>query len=209
MKTSLFLVAAFVVLAVAQAPPQPTPSPVDVTVKTCYGPTCDGQCRAETVPAFQCKPSRRNTSDYEALYCLFPGLCMDVEMYSGSNCDGQAFEFIRMGGQCNGDANSPYRWSSWDYLGDFKVLINWNCTSDCLLGCEDQKIVDIRSCFNVGRVSFTLNSVRVCSFINADRYYGNQCYPKQPFSRISVEERTCYTFDDQKYSQHFSIEERV
>ena len=89
------------------------------------------------------------------------------------------------------------RWSSFNYLNNSKLQINWNCSSDCISNCEVAGIVDITTCWDLGRISGTLDYMGPCRWINADLFQtnpssGSTCSRNNVVVRNSIEENVCF-----------------
>ena len=177
----------------------------DVTARQCLGANCNQDCTGYTFPGGVCHQSRRNSSQYEALFCNVAGVCMDLEIYMGANCNGQAVSSRRISNQCDGADACPFRWSAFNYLGNNKLQINFNCTSDCVSNCQHAGIVDITTCWNLGRISGTVENIGACRWINADQFSG-LCSPKTVIVRNSVEEGVCFTEFNGLFSSTYQCE---
>ena len=196
MQVTAFLFAALLIGIVAAQPtptstPTPTPGGYDVTMRECLGAECNQACFGMTFPGGVCHQSHRNASEFEALWCHDGGVCLNMQIYMMHGCDGPTFETRRISGQCDGSDRDPARWSSFNYLNNSKLQINWNCSSDCISNCEVAGIVDITTCWDLGRISGTLDYMGPCRWINADRFE-NTCSRTTLLSRVSIEEGSCF-----------------
>ena len=97
------------------------------------------------------------------------------------------------------------RWSAFNYLGNNRLQINWNCSSDCTSNCHTSGIVDIQTCWTLGRISGTLDYFGPCRWINVDRFVGT-CSMKTVISRFSVEEGVCFTEENGLRSSTYTCE---
>ena len=200
MQVTALLVAVLLIGFVAAQTTAPTRPPgpgFDVTAKQCFGATCTGLCDGFTTAGGVCHQSRRNNTQYESLYCNENGVCMSLQIYMGAGCNGRVFPSRRIANQCDGANACPFRWSSFNYLGNFRLQINFNCTSDCTTGCELEGIVDTRSCWNLGKISGTVDSIDSCRWINADLFQtnpssGSTCSRNNVVVRNSIEENVCF-----------------
>ena len=201
--TALLVAVLLIGTAVAQttAPTRPPWPGVDVTAKTCLGSTCAADCNANTFQGDVCHTSRRNSSQSEALLCNQAGVIMSLSIYGRPGCDGPTIWLPsvsrRVSAQCNGANACPLRWSSFTYLGNFRLQINFNCTSDCATGCQYATVVDTRSCWSLGAgpgragISGTVDSIDAGSWVNADQFVG-ECSRESVIERNSIEENVCF-----------------
>ena len=205
--TALLVAVLLIGTAVAQTSvPTNTPWPAryDVTMKNCLGASCDQACNGETFPGGVCHTSRRNSSVSEALFCNQAGICLNLQLYMGQNCNGPTFEIHRISNQCDGDDRMG--WSIHNYLGNNKMQVNLNCSSDCVTGCEVSDVVDITTCWNIGRISGTLDYFGGCRWINADRFVGACSHSSPLLSRMSIEEGVCFQENNGLQSTTFQCE---
>ena len=205
--TALLFAILLIGTVVAQtSAPTNWPRRKDVTMRDCLGASCNQACQGFTLPGGVCHTSRRNSSQSEALYCNEAGVCLNMQIYMQHGCDGPTFETRRVSNQCDGDDRSPARWSTFNYLGNNKLQINWNCSSDCVSNCDVSGVVDITTCWNLGRISGTLDYFGPCRWINADRFLGACSHSSPLLSRVSIEEGACFTEEDGLRSATFTCE---
>ena len=194
---ALFVAVLLIGTAVAHttAPTRPPFPGVDVTAKTCLGSTCNVDCNAQTFQGDVCHGSRRNSSQSEALLCNEAGVIMSLSIYGKPNCEGPtiwaAYASRRVSSQCNGADQCPLRWSSFTYLGNFRLQINFNCSADCTSNCQYASVVDTRSCWSLGPLSGTVDSIDAGRWVNADQFAGT-CSRENVIERNSVEEGVCF-----------------
>ena len=207
--TALLVAVLLIGSVVAQSPPTYPPRTLDVTAKTCSGVGCTNNCYGATFPGGTCHQSRANSSESEELFCDEAGICMGVTIYEGPNCDGRVFPLAysarRVSNQCDGADRCPFRWTSINYVGNFRAQINFNCTSDCATGCQYAALVDTRSCWNLGKFSGTIDSIDACNWVNADQFNG-PCTRETVTVRNSIEEGVCFTEFNGLISSPFQCE---
>ena len=120
---------------------------------------------------------------------------MSLSIYGKPNCEGPtiwaAYASRRVSSQCNGADQCPLRWSSFTYLGNFRLQINFNCSADCTSNCQYASVVDTRSCWSLGPLSGTVDSIDAGRGVNADQFAGT-CSRENVIERNSVEEGVCF-----------------